>query len=57
MLCVRETWPVKERNVTRLERNHARMVRRIGNVMPQDKISTEENLRARWECVQDRRLP
>ena len=56
-----ETWSFKEEYVIRLERNVAKMVRRMCNVRLEDRISVNV-LRARlklnsmWECLQDRRL-
>ena len=37
MIYGSETWPVKERDAVRLDRNHAKMVR-----WPEDRISAEE---------------
>ena len=42
MLYGSETWPVKEEDVVRPERNDESMVRWMGNVRPEDSISAEE---------------
>ena len=56
-----ETWPVKGKDVVRLERNDARMVGSMCSVMPVDRISAEK-LRTRLklnrirECSKVRRM-
>ena len=42
MLNESETWPVKEEDVIRYERNDGRMVRWMWKVRSEDMISTEE---------------
>ena len=42
MLNGSETWPVKEEDVIRYERNDGRMVRWMWKVRSEDMISTEE---------------
>ena len=45
-----ETWPVKEEDVIRRERNDARMVRWMRYVTPHDRISEEElRTRLKWK--------
>ena len=61
MLFGDETWPFKEEYVIRLERNVAKMVRRMCNVRLEDRISVNVlrgrlKLNSMWECLQDRRL-
>ena len=55
-----ETWPVKEKDVIRLERNDAWMVRWMCNIRPEDSISAEEfktrlKMNSIRECLQFRR--
>ena len=61
MLYGSGTWPVKEEDVIRLERNGARMVRWMYSVRPEDRSSVQElmtrlKLKSVRECLQDRRL-
>ena len=61
LLYVREIWPVHEEDVIRLDRNDARILRRMYNVRIEDKISVEEHwtrlkLKNMAKCLQDRRL-
>ena len=42
MLYGSETWPIKEEDVVRLERNDTRIVRLMFNVRPEEKISAEK---------------
>ena len=42
MLYGSETWPIKEKDVIRLERNDTRIVRLMFNVRPEEKISGEK---------------
>ena len=42
VLCYMEVRPIKEDDLIRLERDNARMVRWMCNVMPEDWISAEE---------------
>ena len=61
MLYGRKSWPVKEEDGIILERNDARMARRMCDVRPDDRISAEElrtrlKLKNTRECLQDRRL-
>ena len=42
MLFESETWPVKEEDMIKLERNNAKMVRLMCNVRPEDRISAKE---------------
>ena len=37
-----ETWPVKEEDVIRLEKNYARIVRSVYNGKSEDEVSAEE---------------
>ena len=58
MLYGSETSPVKKKDVIRLERNTANMVRCMCNVRPEDRISDEElktrvKLNGIWECLKD----
>ena len=61
MLCGSETWPVKEEDMIRLERNDTRMVGRMSIMRSENRISAE-NLRSRLklssvrECFQEKRL-
>ena len=60
MLYGNVTWPVKEKDVIRLQRNDARMVRWKCSVRPEDSFSTDEpmarlKLKNMWECLLDRR--
>ena len=61
MLYGNETWPVKEEDVNRLERNDVKMVRWMCKVMAEDKIFAEElrtrlKLKSRREFLQDGRV-
>ena len=61
MLYASETWPVKEEDLIRLEKNDARIVRWVCNVRSEDSISAEElrtrlKLKSTRECFQNRRL-
>lgn len=42
MLCRDDTWPVKERNAIRLEKDDVKMLRWMCNVRLEDKITAEE---------------
>ena len=53
MLYGSETWPVKEKDLVKLERNDARMVRWMCNTGPKDKISPEE-LFFNWDSLHAR---
>ena len=60
MLYGKETWPVKEEDVNRLERNDVTMVRWMCKVMAEDMIFADEprtrlKLKSRREFLQDRR--
>ena len=61
MLYRRETLPIKEKYMIRLERNERRMARWMFNVRSEDRISAEElsirlKSKSMMECLQDRRL-
>ena len=59
MLHGSDTWPVKEKDGIRPEKNDARMVRWRCNFMPEYRVSAEElrtrlKLRSMRGCFQDR---
>ena len=61
MLYGTETWPVKEKDVSRLEGNDPWMVRWMCNVRPKERISAIElrtrlKLKSMRQCLLDRRL-
>ena len=61
MLYGSETWSVKEKDVIRLERNDARIVRWMFKIRPEDTISAEElrtrlKLKSMRECLKYRRM-
>ena len=61
MLYGSEAWPVKEKDVIRLERNDARIVRWMFRIRPEDKTSAEElrtrlKLKSMGECLHDRKM-
>ena len=59
MLYESETWPGKEEDVIRLDRNDTRMVRWMHNVRSEDRTSAEEQstrlkLKSMRVCLQDK---
>ena len=61
MLYGSEAWSVKVEDVTRLQKNDARMVRWVCNIRAEDKVSAEElrtrlTLKSTKECLPDRGL-
>ena len=61
MLYGSETWSVKEKDMIRLERSDARIVRWMFKIRPEDTISAEElrnrlKLKSMRECLKYRRM-
>ena len=61
MLYGSESWPVKEKDVFKVERNDTRIIGWMSNASPEERISAGElrprlKLKSIRQCLQDRRL-